>query len=144
MTDHRSYIHNCLSFPEYYMYLLTECEGRTGKFGTRSGRTDLTLQISILSYDHYLFIYFNFNFFLVERGCAWQHCFVSCSFSKSHWFHAIQLVSLWSGFQPRVVYKLKIQIPWQNFEVNALILTNVIWICHSWVRVTVNKKRSPV
>ena len=63
MTDHRSYIHNCLSFPEYYMYLLTECEGRTGKFGSRSGRTDLTLQISILSYDHYLFIFFNFNFF---------------------------------------------------------------------------------
>ena len=43
------------------MYLLTEWEGRTGKYLARDQdvRTDLTQSISILSYDHF----FSFSFF---------------------------------------------------------------------------------
>ena len=123
MTDHRNYVHNCLSFRDI-MYLLTEREGRTGKYLAWGQDVwsecsevqapwaklfpvwpDLTQSISILSYDHYLFS-FSF-FFLVERGRTPQHCFVSCAFSKSQCFHAIHFLSLWSVLQVQVVYKLK-------------------------------------
>ena len=50
------------------MYLLTEWEGRTGKYlarghGVRTERSDLTQSISILLYDHHAFPFSFFFFF---------------------------------------------------------------------------------
>ena len=111
-----------LKFPRYYV-LIDWARGPDRKiFGLRSGRmvrvqrgpSALSQIISRLAWPHsvnkhfiiwplFVFIFI----FLVERGRAPQHYFVSCAFSKSQWFHAIHFLSLWSVLQPQVVYKLK-------------------------------------
>ena len=63
--------------------------------------------ISILSYDHFHFIFLNFHFFVGTRTRACQHCLDSRAFSNNQWFPAVHLVNLLSILIPKVVYKLQ-------------------------------------
>ena len=66
------------------MYLLSEWEGRTGKYLAR-GQDVRTARSEVRAPDREqnIFPFFFIFIILVERGCARQHGFVSCAFFKS-------------------------------------------------------------